>query len=70
MWGQIGLLSRAAHHLNMNKAERAYLESLYNDCLIQERECVLTFYGAGQGDLCIELLGKDRKPFRPGSLTK
>lgn len=51
----------------MNKAERAYLESMYKDCIAQEREGVLTFYGAGQGDVCIELLGKDRDPFRPGT---
>ena len=47
----------------MNDEERDYLEEVYNDCEQQEAEGVLTAYGAGQGDLCITLLGKQRKPF-------
>ncbi len=51
----------------MNKVERVYLESMYNDRIEQERACVLSVYGAGQGDLCTDLLGKKRDPFRPGT---
>lgn len=49
----------------MEPPVREYLESIYEDCCEQEREGVLTVYGAGQGDLCIELLGKERGPFNP-----
>ncbi|MFN3167779.1 MAG: hypothetical protein ACE37H_12020 [Phycisphaeraceae bacterium] len=51
----------------MNQSERTYLEAVYKDCIEQEREGVLSVYGAGQGDLCIELLDKGREPFRPGT---
>ena len=49
----------------MEPSVREYLESIYEDCCEQEREGVLTAYGAGQGDLCIELLKKGRRPFKP-----
>lgn len=51
----------------MNQSEREYLQSIFTDCVEQEREGMLSNYGAGQGDLCIELLGKQRNPFRPGT---
>lgn len=51
----------------MNEDERKYLESIYNDCVKEELEGVLSVYGAGQGDLCIDLLNKDRELFRPGT---
>lgn len=50
----------------MNEDEQKYLEAIYNDCIEQEHEGTLSVYGAGQGDLCIELLGTGRKPFRAG----
>ena len=48
----------------MNKGEKAKLEEIYRDCINLEGIKDLTEYGAGQGDLCIILLGKRRKPFR------
>jgi hypothetical protein len=47
----------------MNKKEKAYLEKLFLDCVKLEKRKSLTEYGAGQGDLCICLLKKKRKPF-------
>ena len=40
--------------------------SLLKESALWKREGVLTAYGAGQGDLYIELLEKDREAFRPG----
>jgi len=48
----------------MNKAERSRLERVFWRCVRLEREGRLSGYDAGQGDLCIRLLGKRRQLFR------
>jgi len=48
----------------MDKKEKAYLEKIYQDCANLEKKNDLTEHGAGEGDLCIILLKKKRKPFR------
>ena len=48
----------------MNKKEKSKLEKIYKDCVNLERKKDLTEYGAGQGDLCIVLLGKKKKAFK------
>ncbi len=50
----------------MRKKEREYLEEVYRDCVEVEKTECLTGHGAGEGDLCIFLLGKNRRPFRIG----
>ena len=49
----------------MNKREKAYLVEVYQDCVSLEKESDLTEYGAGMGDLCIELLKAKRNVFSP-----
>ena len=49
--------------IKMKKKERNYLESVFEDCEKLEKENKLTEYGAGQGNLCIVLLKKNRKNF-------
>ncbi len=48
----------------MNKKERIYLEETYKDCIKLEKKKNLTEHGKGEGDLCIILLKKKRKPFK------
>ncbi len=46
----------------MNMKEKAHLEKVFQDCVKLERQNKLTEYGAGQGDLCISLLKKNKQP--------
>ena len=48
----------------MNKKEKTKVEKIFNDCIKLEKKGELTEYGTGQGNLCIMLLKKRRKPFR------
>ena len=48
----------------MNKQEREFLEEIYEECVELEGKRDLTEHGAGEGDLIVQLLGKDREPFR------
>lgn len=47
----------------MKLKEKAYLEKIFRDCVNLEKKKDLTEHGAGEGDLCIVLLKKKRKPF-------
>ncbi len=49
----------------MNKQEKSYLEKIYQDVLVLEKQGNLTMSGAGVGNLCSTLLGKrQNRPFR------
>ena len=48
----------------MNKQEKSYLEKIYQDVLELEKQGNLTMSGAGMGNLCNILLGKQNPPFR------
>jgi len=48
----------------MDRKERSRLERIFWRCVRLEREGRLSGYDAGQGDLCIRLLGKRRQLFR------
>ena len=54
----------------MKRKEKKILEGIYKDTLRLEKKKDLTEYGRGQGDLCIILLKKKRKPFKKRRKSK